>query len=75
MAALTIASALSPIVDAYGVGREIVQTTVNAMDAAEKERDSGADKKAWVFNGELFCQGWYKKGETIYKKWCDTKLG
>ena len=18
---------------------------------------------------------WYKKGETIYKKWCDTKLG
>ena len=25
MAALTIASALSPIVDAYGVGREIVQ--------------------------------------------------
>ena len=48
MAAITIASALSPIVDAYGVGREIVQTTVNAMDAAEKERDSGADKKAWV---------------------------
>lgn len=34
MTALTIAIALSPIVDAYGVGREIVQTTVNAMDAA-----------------------------------------
>lgn len=48
MTALTIASALSPIVDAYGVGREIVQTAVNAMDAAEKEHDSGADKKAWV---------------------------
>ena len=44
----TITSVLSPIVDAYGVGREIIQTTVNAMDAAEKERDSGADKKAWV---------------------------
>ena len=25
------------------------------------------DKKAWIFNGELFCGGWYKKGETIYK--------
>ena len=24
---------------------------------------------AWVYNGELFCTGWYKKGETIYKKW------
>ena len=33
------------------------------------------DKKAWIFNGELFCEGWYKKGETIYKKWHDTKLG
>lgn len=48
MKVLTITSVLSPIVDAYGVGREIIQTTVNAMDAAEKERDSGADKKAWV---------------------------
>lgn len=48
MTTLTITSVLSPIVDAYGVGREIIQTTVNAMDAAEKERDSGADKKAWV---------------------------
>ena len=27
-----------------------------------------ADKNAWVYNGELFCQGWYKKGETIHKK-------
>ena len=26
------------------------------------------DKNAWLYNGELFCQGWYKKGETIYKK-------
>ena len=31
------------------------------------------DKKAWVYNGELFCQGWYKKGETIYKKWLADK--
>ena len=33
------------------------------------------DKKAWIFNGELFCQGWYKKGETIYKKWYSELLG
>ena len=33
------------------------------------------DNRAWVFNGELFCKGWYKKGDTIYKKWYDTKLG
>ena len=33
------------------------------------------DKKAWVFNGELFCEGWYKKGETIYKKYLADKQG
>ena len=31
------------------------------------------DNKAWVFNGELFCSGWFKKGETIYKK-CSSYL-
>lgn len=48
MAALTIASAVSEFVEAAKVGREIYETAANAMDAAEKERDSGADKKAWV---------------------------
>ncbi|MEN8330630.1 hypothetical protein ABFO73_06990 [Acinetobacter baumannii] len=48
MTSLSIAGAVSNIVDAVDVGREIYETTVNAMDAAEKERDSGADKKAWV---------------------------
>ena len=48
MTALSIAGAVSNIVDAVDVGREIYETTVNAMDAAEKERDSGADKKTWV---------------------------
>ena len=33
------------------------------------------DKNAWLYNGELFCQGWYKKGETIYKKWYSELLG
>ena len=33
------------------------------------------DKKVWLYSGELFCQGWYKKGETIYKKWLADKQG
>lgn len=48
MATLTITGALSNFVDTVDVGREIYQTATNAMDAAEKERESGADKKAWV---------------------------
>ncbi|WP_168416464.1 hypothetical protein [Acinetobacter indicus] len=48
MSSITISGALQNVVDAVDVGREIYQTTVNAMDAAEKERESGADKKAWV---------------------------
>lgn len=48
MSSITITGALQNVVDSVDVGREIYQTTVNAMDAAEKERDSGADKKAWV---------------------------
>ena len=23
---------------------------------------------AWVYDGKLYCKGWYKKGETVYKK-------
>ena len=34
-----------------------------------------SDKKAWLYFGELFCAGWYKKGETIYKKWLADKQG
>ena len=27
------------------------------------------DNQAFEFNGELFCQGWYKKGITIFNKY------
>lgn len=40
-----ISEVLQNTVNAFVVGREIYQTTVNAMDAAEKEKQSGADKK------------------------------
>ena len=33
------------------------------------------DKKVWLYNGELFCSGWYKKGETVYKKRLTDKQG
>ena len=36
MAAITIASALSPIVDAYGVGREIVQNDCQCYGCSRK---------------------------------------
>ena len=26
------------------------------------------ENQTFVFSGELFCCGWYKKGETIYQK-------
>lgn len=48
MSAITITATLTHVVNAFDVGREIYQTVVNAMDAAEKEKNSGADKKAWV---------------------------
>ena len=28
---------------------------------------------AWIYDGKLVCKGWYKKGETIYKK-CQDEL-
>ena len=33
------------------------------------------DSNVWVHDGEMFCPGWYKKGETIYKKWLLDKQG
>ena len=33
------------------------------------------DSNAWICDGKLFCAGWYKKGETIYKKWLSDKQG
>ena len=33
------------------------------------------DKNAWVYNGELLCKNWYKRGETIFKKYQDERNG
>ena len=29
------------------------------------------ENQTFVFNGELFCRGWYKKGITIFNKYQD----
>ena len=33
------------------------------------------DSNAWVYDGKLYCQGWYKKGITIFKKHQDQLYG
>ena len=33
------------------------------------------DSNVWMHDGELFCAGWYKKGETIYRKYLADKKG
>lgn len=44
----TIANTASVLIQSIEVGKEIYETVLNAMDAAQQEKDSGEDKKAWV---------------------------
>ena len=44
----TIAQTANVLIQGIEVGQEIYQTVLNAMDAAEQEKQSGEDKKAWV---------------------------
>ena len=44
----TIAETANVLIQGITVGQEIYQTVLNAMDAAEAEKQSGQDKKAWV---------------------------
>ena len=30
---------------------------------------------SWEYGGRIVCKGWYKKGETIHKKWYSELLG
>lgn len=45
---MSIAQTANVLVQGIKTGQEIFDTVLNAMDAAEKEKQSGADKKAWV---------------------------
>ena len=44
----TIAQTANVLIQGVEVGKEIYETVLHAMDAAEQEKDSGQDKKAWV---------------------------
>ena len=44
----TIAQTANVLIQSIEVGKEIYETVLHAMDAAEQEKDSGQDKKAWV---------------------------
>ena len=64
-----------------------IQKTIHQFENVRRIRINGkkysccdfyeysTDKKAWLYFGELLCEGWYKKGETIYKKWWANKQG
>lgn len=47
-----IATVAQGVIELISIGEKVVseiyQTAANAMDAAEQEKESGADKKAWV---------------------------
>ena len=43
-----IAQTANVLIQGIQVGQEIYQTVLNAMTAAEQEKQSGQDKKAWV---------------------------
>ena len=44
----TISQTAYVLIQGIELGQEIYQTVLNAMDAAEQEKQSGQDKKAWV---------------------------
>ena len=44
----TISQTAYVLIQGIDLGQEIYQTVLNAMDAAEQEKQSGQDKKAWV---------------------------
>lgn len=48
MNTVTIANTASVLIQSIEVGKEIYETVLNAMDAAQQVKDSGEDKKAWV---------------------------
>ena len=64
----TITQTPNVLIQGIEVGQEIYQTVLNAMDAAEQEKESGQDKKAWVvafIKSFLFdlgenCEKWIK---------------
>lgn len=67
----TIAQTANVLIQSVELGQEIYQTVLNAMDAAEQEKQSGQDKKAWVV---AFIKSFlYEIGEN-WEKWVKVIL-
>lgn len=63
---LSIKGVLQPSLAAIQVGRDIFETLVEAMDAAQAEKKSGADKKAWVM---AFIRAWVNESAHKWDDW------
>ena len=67
----TIAQTANVLIQSVELGQEIYQTVLKAMDAAEQEKQSGQDKKAWVV---AFIKSFlFEIGEN-WEKWIKTIL-
>ena len=67
----TISQTAYVLIKRIEIGQEIYQTVLNAMDAAEQEKQSGQDKKAWVV---AFIKNFlFDLGEN-WEKWIKTIL-
>ncbi len=63
---MSIAQTANVLITGIETGREVYQTVLNAMDAAEAEKQSGADKKAWVL---AFIESFIKDLGENWQKW------
>ena len=67
----TIAQTANVLIQGIEIGQEIYQTVLNAMDAAEQEKQSGQDKKAWVV---AFIKSFLSDLGENWEKWIKTIL-
>lgn len=63
---MSITQTSSVLIQSVQTGREIFDTVLKAMDAAEQEKQSGADKKAWVL---AFIESFIKDIGENWLKW------
>ena len=63
---MSITNTAGVLIQGVQTGHEIFDTVLNAMDAAEKEKQSGADKKAWVL---AFIESFIKDIGENWLKW------
>ena len=68
---MTIAKTANVLIQGVQTGQQIFDTVLNAMDAAENEKQSGADKKAWVL---AFIESFIKDLNENWPKWAKVVI-